>query len=242
MIEEARDVDRDRTLAWWYFDEGRRFGLEAELPASQGAIVARAIKRLAGQVPSMPGEEGEFFADQRRADALVLLASRAGASDANLDRGTIIVHAKVEALVTGQGACEIEGGGVIHAETARRLLCSGRLQTVIEDDGGNPVRLGRSTREPSPAMMRALRHRDGECRFPGCGARRFTNAHHVRWWSGGGPTDLDNLVLVCGYHHRLVHEYGWKLRREPDGVVSWFRPGGARYRAGPAPPRVATSP
>ena len=48
------------------------------------------------------------------------------------------MHAKVEALVTGQGACEIEGGGVIHAETARRLLCSGRLQTVIEDYGGNP--------------------------------------------------------------------------------------------------------
>jgi len=152
------------------------------------------------------------------------------------------VHARLEDLVSREGGCEVEGGGVTHAETARRLLCSGKLQTVIEDSGGNPVRLGRISREPSSAMMRALRHRDSECRFPGCGARRFTNAHHIRWWSGGGPTDLDNLVLVCGFHHRLVHEYGWRLRREPDGVVSWCRPSGARYLAGPAPPRLATCP
>src|SRR6059058_1325663 len=57
-------------------------------------------------------------------------------------------------------------------------------------------------------MMRQLRYRDVECRFPGCGARRFTQAHHIVWWKEGGPTDLDNLVLVCFFHHKLVHELG----------------------------------
>lgn len=85
-------------------------------------------------------------------------------------------------------------------------------------------------------MMRQLRYRDVECRFPGCGARRFTQAHHIVWWEQGGPTDLDNLLLVCWFHHKLVHEYGWVLRLDPDGAVGWFRPDGTRYVGGPAPP------
>ncbi|MGH2572085.1 MAG: HNH endonuclease [Actinomycetota bacterium] len=95
------------------------------------------------------------------------------------------------------------GGGVIHAETAKRLACHGRVQVVIEDAAGHPVRLGRMSREPSAWMMRQLRYRDSECRFPGCGARRFTQAHHIVWWEHGGRTDLDNLLLVCTFHHKL---------------------------------------
>ena len=61
-------------------------------------------------------------------------------------------------------------------------------------------------------------------------------AHHIRWWERGGRTDLNNLVLLCFFHHRLVHEHGWSLTREADGAVEWFHPDGTRYRAGPAPP------
>jgi hypothetical protein len=77
---------------------------------------------------------------------------------------------------------------------------------------------------------------DFECTFPGCGARRFTQAHHIVWWDQGGRTDLDNLLLVCTLHHKLVHEYGWAVRRDGEGMARWFRPDGTRYRAGPAPP------
>ena len=106
---------------------------------------------------------------------------------------------------------------------------------MTEDAAGTPLRLGRLTRTPSAAMVRQLSYRDRECRFPGCGRRRYAAAHHVRWWSRGGGTDLENLVLLCGFHHRLVHEGGWTLRLDPDGAVRWFRPNGVRYRAGPAP-------
>jgi hypothetical protein len=128
---------------------------------------------------------------------------------------------------------------VIHPETARRLACSARVQTVIEDEAGQPLHLGRISREPSPAMLRQLRYRDGECQFPGCGSRQFTQAHHIVWWEHGGTTDPSNLVLICTFHHRLVHEHGWGLRRDPSGEVRWSRPDGVAYQAGPDPPREA---
>ena len=87
-------------------------------------------------------------------------------------------------------------------------------------------------------MLRLLRYRDTGCTFASCGMRRFTQAHHVVWWSRGGPTDLENLILVCTFHHRLVHEHGWRVERDTDGTVRWFHPDGRRYRAGPAPPEV----
>ena len=105
---------------------------------------------------------------------------------------------------------------------------------VLDDAHGNPLQLGRMSRVPSRAMVRQLRHRDRTCRFPGCERQRFTNAHHVAWWSRGGRTDLDNLVLLCGFHHRLVHEGGWSMILGATGVVRWFRPNGVRYRAGPS--------
>jgi hypothetical protein len=235
-IEEAQDADRGRFLSWWYFDDGRRLGVEAEFPAAQGAVVAKALDRLAEQLPAMPGEEDALCSGARRADALVALCSSRLTADAVPDRAMVVVHAPIGALVSESGGCELEGGGVIHSETARRLLCNGRVQAVIEDESGQPVRLGRTSREPSAWMMRQLRYRDQECRFPGCGARRFTQAHHIVWWEHGGSTDLQNLVLVCTFHHKLVHEYRWELRRDAGGTVAWFRPDGGRYRAGPGPP------
>ena len=234
-VEEAAATDADRSLSWWYLDEGRRLAFRGEYPVAAGAVIMRGIERTAEHLPVMPGEEGAYHIDARRADALVAMASGGMAGDP--DR-TVVVHATVEALGSTDGACEVEGGGVIHAETARRLLCHARVQAVLEDAAGTPIGLGRTSREPSASMVRLLRHRDRECTFPGCGARRFTQAHHVVWWSRGGPTDLENLILLCSFHHKLVHEHRWRVERDPDGTVRWFHPDGRRYRAGPAPPRA----
>ena len=176
-------------------------------------------------------------AGPRRADALVALCSSRLGSDPDPDRATVVVHAPLASLVQGRGGSGIEDRGVIHLETARRLACDARVQTVIEDEAGQPLALGRISREPSAAMLRQLRYRDGECRFPGCGARQFTQAHHIVWWKRGGTTDMSNLVLICTFHHKLVHEHGWGLRRDPSGEVRWFRPDGTSYHAGPDPPR-----
>jgi hypothetical protein len=237
-LEEAQEAERARSLSWWYFEENSRFGLSAELPAAEGAVVAKALEHLADQLPVMPGEDGQWSIEARRADALVALCSARIAEEADPDRATVVIHARVEELGGELHSCEIEGGSAIHPEVARRLACNGRIQTVIEDRGGQPVRLGRISRMPPDWMVRQLRYRDRECTFPGCGGRQFTQAHHIVWWEHWGRTDLDNLVLVCSFHHKLVHEYGWTLLRDGDGTVRWFHPDGTRYRAGPAPPET----
>lgn len=170
------------------------------------------------------------------------LCSARVAEDQDPDRSAVVVHVPLETLRGADRNAEVEAGGVISPETARRLACDARIQVVLEDDSGQPLRIGRASREPTAAMLRQLRHRDRECRFPGCGSRRFTHAHHIEWWSKGGRTDLENLVLICSFHHRLVHEHGWKLKRDPDGRVRWSTPDGVRYRAGPAPPAEAFEP
>jgi hypothetical protein len=233
-VEEERDADRQRFLTWWYGDDGRRFGLEAELPAGDGAIVAKALERIVESIPALPGEGDPYYVTARNADALVALCSARIGDDPDADRATVVVHLRTGK--TDAGGADVEGGPVLHPETARRLLCEARLQTVVEDASGRPLALGRMTRHPNAAMLRQLRYRDGGCTFPGCGSQRFAKAHHVAWWQSGGRTDLDNLVLVCSFHHKLVHEHGWSLERDRDGVVRWYDPGGAEFVAGPRAP------
>jgi len=233
-VEQAEHDERTRWLQWQYADDGRRFLLDAELPSAQGAVVARALERLGEQIPVTPGEESAAHAGARRADALFALCSARLAGDEDQDRATVVVHADLDVLYDADTNAVIEGGPVIAGPTVQRLLCNARVQMVVEQPDGSVAGVGRMSREPTAWMMRQLRHRDGGCRFPGCDARRFTQAHHIEWWSRGGATDLDNLTLICSFHHKLVHEYAWSIERTDDGDLVWHRPGGARYRAGPA--------
>jgi hypothetical protein len=230
--DETTEFERNRSLRYWYEDGGRRFGLEARMPSAQGAIVAKALERVVDQIPAMPAETDGFLIEARRADALLALCSQRIAADADADRATVVVHASLEAL-SGRRNAETEQGAVMPPEALQRLACDARIQVVAEDDAGDAIALGRTKREPSASMMRQLRHRDRGCRFPGCGSAAFANAHHIVWWSRGGATDLDNLLLICGFHHRLIHEHGWTVERADDGRVRWFRADGSRYRGGP---------
>ena len=202
------------------------------MPSAQGAIVARALERAVDQIPAMPTYTDGVVIEARRADALLALCSQRIAADADADRATVVVHASLEAL-SGRRNAETEHGAVMPPEALQRLACDARIQVVAENDAGDAIALGRTKREPSASMMRQLRHRDRGCRFPGCGSTAFANAHHIVWWSRGGATDLNNLLLICGFHHRLVHEHGWTVERADDGRLRWFRAGGSRYRGGP---------
>jgi hypothetical protein len=236
---EAADVERERHLRWRYTDEGRRFALDAELPAADGAVVARTLERLGDRIPAMPDEASDLRVGSRRADALVALCSTELAQDPDQDRATIVVHAELDAVLDGDLNAMIEDGPVIGGTTLQRLLCNARVQAVVEHPDGSVQGVGRPAREPAAWMMRQLRHRDACCRFPGCDSRRFTQAHHIEWRSRGGATELDNLVLICSFHHKLVHEHGWRIERDPTGEFTWVRPSGVRYHAGPGPAEVA---
>ncbi|NKS38046.1 DUF222 domain-containing protein [Rhodococcus hoagii] len=113
--------------------------------------------------------------------------------------------------------------GPLSIATARRLACDCHLTPIVMDDGV-PLNLGRTSRTVSKKQRRALIARDHGCAFPGCGAPpAHCEGHHITHWADGGPTDLDNLVLLCRYHHTLLHHSHWKVHIGPDRKP-WFTP------------------
>jgi hypothetical protein len=124
------------------------------------------------------------------------------------------------------------------AETARRLACDCRWQLVAEDEAGRALGLGRKTRQTPTWLARQVRRRDGGCRFPGCSRKRWLHSHHVQWWIKGGPTDPDNLVAFCGYHHRLFHEGSWRIEGDPEDELRFVHPLGTVLSTRPVPLRA----
>lgn len=132
--------------------------------------------------------------------------------------------------------------GPIPVDRVPAFLCDATFHTVVLDSLGLPRDLGRGHRHPTPEQRRALLARDGCCVFPGCDAHvGWLDAHHLRHWDDGGPTDLDNLVMLCRRHHRVAHRRGWSLTLDDEGWTRWTAPDGHsfwgqrhhRQRAGP---------
>ena len=124
------------------------------------------------------------------------------------------------------GPCRSPEGQPLLAATALRRMCEASV-VVMAHRGGLPVDLGRAARHASLRQRRLLAVRDaGCCRFPSCTQRRRLIPHHVRWWSRGGRTDLDNLVLLCRAHHRAVHEVGYTVVAQGGGRFRFGTPAG----------------
>jgi hypothetical protein len=121
------------------------------------------------------------------------------------------------------------------------VACDATTVTMTHAANGSVLDVGRRTRTVSPSLRRALVKRDGGCRFPGCGQRRC-DAHHVRHWVNGGETSLDNTLLLCRFHHRLVHEDGFQLERLPGDQVQFRSPRGRPIPEAPEPPRSPIDP
>jgi hypothetical protein len=107
----------------------------------------------------------------------------------------------------------------------------------MQHDGqGTVTGLGRRRRRPSAALRRAARERDTcRCRYPGCESRRV-DLHHIQYWSNGGRTDLDNLISLCRYHHRLMHERGYSIAASSGGGFGFYQPDGTALPPSPALP------
>jgi hypothetical protein len=197
------------------------FALDGLLDPEGGALLRTAIDAL---TRPMPGDDR--VASQRRADALVELARRqldgGGLPTAGGQRPHLTVMVPAAALRREEGAppAELEWAGPVVDEMARRLGCDAVVAAVGVDEGGAPLSVGRATRTIPPSLRRALTVRDRGCRFPGCDRPpAWSDAHHLLHWADGGETALENLVLLCRPHHRLVHEEGWTLQRDADGEV-----------------------
>jgi hypothetical protein len=127
------------------------------------------------------------------------------------------------------------------AYDVRRLCCDAEVIPVVLGSRSEVLDVGRMSRLVTPAIWKALVARERHCRFPGC--RRpplMCHAHHVRHWVDGGPTSLDNLLLLCGHHHRLVHAGPWRVELDPGGDADFLPPHGLtrdRLIAPRPPPR-----
>ena len=159
----------------------------------------------------------------RRADALVVLVESFLQHGAEVlsggDRQQIVVHVDECTLRHGDaGRCELDDGPALPVETGRRLSCDASIITITEDERGEPLDVGRKTRSIPPALRRALASRDKGCVFPGCNHKRYVDGHHIQHWAEGGETKLSNLVTLCRFHHRAVHEGGLKVERCDDGA------------------------
>jgi len=232
----ARDEDgvrRNRHLSWAWRDGGTRLALWGSLTAEQGASVVAAIDRIAERAKS-DGDGALLTLSQKRADALVEVAEARIAEDQDPARATVLINVDVDAASAMlQG--ETEDGGMFSSDVMERLMCDSRLQVVLRDHKGEPVGVGRTSRSVPEWLNKQLKIRDPECSFPGCHSKKFLQAHHVEWWTRGGPTDLDNLERYCPAHHRLFHGGGWRLESDERGRRVCVRPDGKVVRDGPPP-------
>ena len=137
----------------------------------------------------------------------------------------------------------LEGVRRVPAGTSRRIACDAGRVVMTHGPDGSVLDVGRKTRTVPPAIRRALDHRDGGCRFPGCGLR-FCDAHHIKHWADGGETRLDNLVLLCRRHHRAVHEegFGVEMVKGADGSLRFYWPDGQLFPDVPPASRLPRDP
>ena len=241
--KEAEEMTRDarqqesRAVTFRYDDDGSLV-LTCRLPAEAGARVMKALDRAIEELPppqttdvpaGTPAQPLRYAT--RRADALALIAQSFlahGVVDVRgADANQIVVHVSEETLRTHKaGCCEVEDGPSIVAETARRFGCDASVLVMVENDDGEPLNAGRKTRTISAPLRRVLNARDKCCRFPGCANKRWLDAHHIKHWANGGETKPSNLALLCGFHHRAVHEGGIKIELLDDGALRFVKKNG----------------
>jgi Domain of unknown function (DUF222)/HNH endonuclease len=222
--DRARAQHDSRHLSW-FFDADGCLVVKGRLPPEQGALIVKALEMAMDadfaeqpEAKDVSAESSREPIGARRADALARVAegymNAEPVPNSTADRYQVVVHVSAKS-----SAAHIHDGPGVSAETAHRIACDSSIVAVKEDQDGEPLSVGRKTRSIPPAIRRALRERDGGCRFPGCTRHRYVDGHHIVHWADGGETSIDNLVLLCRHHHRLVHEGGFVCERPASGEV-----------------------
>jgi hypothetical protein len=233
-------------------DEDGTYVVRGRLAPETAALLMRAIEAASDAL--YRGAKSEVTPERRQADALGLLAERAMAagfedgpvSGTRAERYQVVLHVEPSTLRSDAepstlrsdaepGRAELEDGTRVSAETCRRLTCDASVVTVTQAADASVLDVGRRMRTTPPPIRRALEVRDRGCRFPGCGVR-FADAHHIEHWADGGETSLENLILLCPHHHRLLHEGGFRMELNawPGGRPTFYTPRGLPVPEAPA--------
>jgi hypothetical protein len=199
------------------------------LDSETAATVVAAIDPLSRPAPGVAGEPDLRTPGQRRADALAevcrLVLTAGELPDCGGERPQINVTTRLDVLTGCLGIGETDTGVTLSAATVRRLACDAELVPAVLGGDGAVLDLGRGKRLFVGSARRALVLRDGGCAFPACDRPpRWCQAHHMVSWVDGGATTQANGVLLCGYHHRLIHHGDWQVRPGADGRPDFIPP------------------
>ncbi|MBM4557823.1 DUF222 domain-containing protein [Rhodococcus hoagii] len=241
-----------------------RVSVKGDLDAVTGEMLLTALSALTKPRNLLDDPAEKRTPARQRADAFAEILRRyLDSGDAPIEGGErphLSLHVNASDLARSQSAHEwvnpdgdsdlfgdndiarLPHTGPLSIATARRLACDCHLTPIVMDDGV-PLNLGRTSRTVSKKQRRALIARDHGCAFPGCGTPpAHCEVHHIKHWADGGPTDLDNLVLLCRYHHQLLHHSHWEVKigadrhpwfTPPSTVDPYKKPIPANRRAGP---------
>jgi hypothetical protein len=198
------------------------------LDTEGAAIIDAAITPLTAPLRDASGPDLRTPA-ARRADALVdvcQLALRTGQLPATGGQpAQVVVTIDLDALQRDVAVGQLDTGALLAPETARRIACDAGILPVVLDSASVPIDVGRARRPFTSATRTAILLRDRGCAFPGCERPpRWTDIHHITYWSQGGTTDRDNGVALCRYHHRLIHTSAWTIRLGPDRRPEFIPP------------------
>jgi len=229
--DSARDAQRAWEARWlsaWRNPARGTLCLRVELPLEVGELVMQAIEGAMEreQIPDGVAERSPSGFQSQQADALVAIIKtyvegKSGSdSSSTADRYQVVVHVDEAALHGGAGRSDAP------LETVKRLACDSSVVVVTEDERGTPLTVSRKQRIVPTPVRRALWARDRHCTFPGCQRARLVEAHHVHHWADGGETSLDNLMLLCWFHHQLLLEGRFSIRRDYRGERYFVRADG----------------
>jgi len=225
--EERTFLDRHLVMqptldeSWWRLWGG--------LDGVTGAIVDSALSVAADRLPVDPDTPQVHDTAWRKATALVQLCVSDNPAPAQV---SVFIEAGLAAPTEGEAGVYLEAGPGIGRLALESLLCESSTDITVNTGQGEPMRYGRRSRTIPPRLRRAIIRRDGNrCVIDGCDSRNRLQIHHVIPWSQGGPTDPENLIALCWYHHQIaVRQHGLEPYRHREHGRYQLR------RTGRAPP------
>jgi hypothetical protein len=228
QLAAEKDQQRRRSVTLAVLPDGS--GLLAGTLTAEAAAVWQVVLDTLSR-PAAPDERGQpdrRNPGQRRHDALADAGRRLLRSGTLPDAGgtpaTVLLTLTLDQLETRSGLATTGHGGALSIPAALRLAADAQLVPVVLDSRGVVLHLGRARRTATAGQRLALSARDGGCSFPACDRPPdWCESHHVTPWTDGGPTDVNNLTLVCGFHHREHAKRGWAVYMV-DGLPEWIPP------------------
>ena len=242
-VNDPRRADDElarRGVRHWWRDDGM-LEILAVLPREDGALVMAALDSVVKDLVAERNHRESVEADTAerplsesvlREDALVRICERyvsvASPEAVVAPTRQVVIHVDEAVLRSGDASARshVEDGPWLSPQSARWHACDSDVVTITERDG-KPLDVGRASRVITPRLRLALQARDRGCRYPGCGVpANRTEGHHIRHWLDSGPTDLDNLVSLCRFHHRRHHEGKFVIRALDGGTLVFERADG----------------